>query len=144
MPTTKINPEPCLCSALRRATRMATRLYDDCMKETGLKVTQFSLLRNISRAGTINVTDLAKHLDMERTALGRNLDLLEGKGLIRTESGEDDQRIRVVALTEQGEAVQEAAIPVWRRAQAEMKRRLKKNQFPSLSALFAEMPATTD
>lgn len=129
----------CLCSSLRRAARAATRLYDDWMIPSGLKVTQFSLLRNIGRAGEINVTDLAEKLQLERTAMGRNLDLLESRGLIRTGSAESDQRTRLVRLTPSGKKARDAALPIWRRAQAEMRRRLGEGAFASLNAVVKEI-----
>jgi len=129
--------ETCLCMTLRRATRAATRLYDAQMKKTGLKITQFSLLRNIRRAGEITVTELARLLDLERTAMGRNLDLLEREGLIQTIGSDDDQRVRVVRLTPKGRRTEAAALPVWRQAQTEMKQRLRKGAFRSLNDLFA-------
>ena len=114
------------------------------MKESGLKVTQFSLLRNIGRAGTINVTDLSKRMDLERTAMGRNLDVLERRGFLKTVSSREDQRERVVALTKEGERVLDAAVPVWRRAQTQMKRRFGEGGFDSLARalqlLCAEAP----
>ena len=94
------------------------------MIPSGLKITQFSLLRNIGRAGEINVTELAEKLQLERTAMGRNLDLLERRGLIRTGSAESDQRTRLVRLTAAGKKARDAALPIWRRAQTEMRRRL--------------------
>jgi DNA-binding MarR family transcriptional regulator len=133
--------EVCLCSALRRAARGATRLYDDLMRPSGLKTTQFALLRNVGRAGTTCVTDLARQLDLERTAMGRNLDLLERKGLIQTANLEADQRTRVISLTTAGQRAVEAALPVWRRAQQEMKRRLGKGEFASLGAVIAQLNA---
>ena len=129
----------CLCAALRRAARGATRLYDGLMKPSGLKTTQFSLLNHLGRTGATNVTDLAKRLDLERTAMGRNLDLLERKGLIQTASLDADQRTRVVRLTTTGQRAVAAARPVWRRAQQEMKRRLGKGEFASLGAVLAQL-----
>jgi DNA-binding MarR family transcriptional regulator len=95
------------------------------------------LLRNVSRAGTGNVTELAQRLDLERTAMGRNLDLLERKGFVRTVSGGDDLRAREVSLTEKGERVLESAAPVWRKAQVEMRRRLGAGAFPTLQVVLA-------
>jgi DNA-binding MarR family transcriptional regulator len=134
-----INDDVCLCMTLRRAARAATRLYDELMEESDLKITQFSLLRNIAKAGTINVTELAKKLELERTAMGRNLDLLERRGLIRNEGLEVDQRTRLISLTDDGRQALETAIPVWKRAQTEMRRRLQKGRFAALSAVLAEM-----
>lgn len=104
-----------------------------------MKITQFSLLRNIGRAGTINVTELAEKLALERTAMGRNLDLLERKGLISTASAESDLRVRQVSLTAKGRKVEQEVLPVWQRAQTEMRRRLGRGEFASLRALFDEI-----
>ncbi len=127
--------EVCLCIALRRATRAATRFYDDCMKGTGLKVTQYSLLANIDRAGSIKITDLARKVDMERTAMGRNLSLLEKKRLVHAEGEEGDLRGKLYSLTKAGRSCLEAARPSWRKAQTEMRRKLRNHEFPALEAV---------
>jgi hypothetical protein len=38
---------PCLCNALRQATRAVSRLYDEELRGVGLRTTQYSLLRNV-------------------------------------------------------------------------------------------------
>ncbi len=52
--------------------------------------------------------------------MGRNLDPLERRGLVRIEVGEHDQRERVAHLTADGEAAIETALPYWRAAQAQI------------------------
>jgi len=141
MPTIKPNQDVCLCMTLRCAARAATRLYDELMQPSGLKITQFSLLRNIERAGTISVTELARKLELERTAMGRNLDLIERRGWIRNEGLEGDQRTRLVTLTDAGRETLEAATPVWKRAQTEMRRRLQKGRFAALGAVLETITA---
>ncbi|MGH8850121.1 MAG: hypothetical protein ACREYD_03915, partial [Casimicrobiaceae bacterium] len=43
-------PAPaCACGRLRRAARALTQLYDDAMAPSGLRITQFSLLRTVAR-----------------------------------------------------------------------------------------------
>ena len=49
--------------------------------------------------------------------MGRNLNPLERRGLVRIEVGNVDQRERVAYLTAAGEAAIEAALPYWRKAQ---------------------------
>jgi hypothetical protein len=49
--------------------------------------------------------------------MGRNLDPLERRGLVRLEVGETDQHQRVAHLTAAGELAIEAALPLWRKAQ---------------------------
>ena len=42
---------PCLCAALRQASRAVTRIYDAELRGTGLRSTQHSLLRLLGRVG---------------------------------------------------------------------------------------------
>jgi len=64
------------------------------------------------------VTRLAAEAALDRSTMGRNLDPLERRGLVRIEAGHQDQRERVVHLTAAGEAAVESALPCWRAAQA--------------------------
>ena len=34
---------PCLCGALRKATRAVTRLYDDALRPSGMRIMQFAV-----------------------------------------------------------------------------------------------------
>ena len=108
----------CACAALRRATRAVTAAYDAALAPSGLRVTQFSVLRTLARLGPVPVTRLAAEAALDRSTMGRNLDPLERRGLVRIEAGHQDQRERVVHLTAAGEAAVESALPRWREAQA--------------------------
>jgi len=108
----------CACAALRRATRAVTAAYDVALAPSGLRVTQFSVLRTLARLGPVPVTRLAAEAALDRSTMGRNLDPLERRGLVRIEAGHQDQRERVVHLTAAGEAAVESALPRWREAQA--------------------------
>jgi DNA-binding MarR family transcriptional regulator len=60
---------------------------------------------------------LAAEIALDRSTMGRNLDPLERRGLVRVEVGDRDQRERVAFLTAAGEAAIAAAVPYWREAQ---------------------------
>jgi len=108
---------PCACTTLRRAARAVTAAYDAAMAPSGLRVTQFSILCWLARLGPLPVTRLATEAALDRSTMGRNLNPLERRGLVRIEVGTVDQRERVVYLTAAGEAAIEAALPYWRKAQ---------------------------
>lgn len=110
--------EPCTCSALRRATRAVTTAYDSALRPTGLRVTQFAILRLLERLGPTPVTRLAAEAALERTTMARNLDPLERRGLVRIAADADDARARVVVLTDAGHDAMAAAMPYWRDAQS--------------------------
>ena len=107
----------CACFNLRMAARMVTQRYDEILRPTGLRSTQFGLLVATKAFGPVAVTKLAKGAMMDRTTLARNLGPLEKKRLIEIEPGED-QRVRYVRLTEKGLKALEKAMPFWTKAQA--------------------------
>ena len=109
----------CTCFNLRKASRVVTQIFEAALEPSGLKATQFTVLAVVSAAGTATMTDLARALVMDRTTLTRNLRPLENQGLIAIESGAD-RRTRFVALTGRGRAKLEAALPLWKEAQARM------------------------
>ena len=108
---------PCACTTLRRAARAVTAAYDAALAPSGLRITQFSILRKLARFGPLPVTRLAAEAALDRSTMGRNLNPLERRGLVRIEVGNVDQRERVAYLTAAGEAAIEAALPYWRKAQ---------------------------
>jgi DNA-binding MarR family transcriptional regulator len=109
----------CTCGRLRRASRALTQLYDDLMIPSGLRVTQFSMLRTLEREGTATLSNLAQALLLDRTALARNLDPLVERGLVQILAGRD-ARTREVSLTRAGALAIRAALPHWKRAQAQV------------------------
>jgi DNA-binding MarR family transcriptional regulator len=130
----------CTCSRLRRATRAITQLYDDAMAGTGLRVTQFSLLRNLARAGPVRVTALAGLLLLERTALSRTLDPLVDAGYVEVKRGRD-ARTREVSITRAGREALASALGPWKRAQAEVARRVGAAKLEGLNATLVELEA---
>lgn len=114
------NDAPCACSTLRRAARAVTAAYDRAIAPSGLRITQFSVLRRLMRLGPLSVTRLAAETALDRSTMGRNLAPLERRGLVRIETGGTDQRERIVHVTEAGRASVEAATPYWRAAQNEV------------------------
>jgi DNA-binding MarR family transcriptional regulator len=101
---------------IRRTARHLTREYDRVMKPTGLKLTQYSVLANLIRAGGLSITDLAERLAMDRTTLTRNLRPLEKAGWIVVRPG-PDRRSRAVHITDLGRDTYEQAQPLWREAE---------------------------
>src|SRR5215472_12570227 len=68
---------PCVCSTLRMVSRAVTQLYDDMLRPSGLRVTQFSILAAIARLGAANLKHLERALAIDQTTLTRSLNLLE-------------------------------------------------------------------
>ena len=109
----------CTSLNLRKAARTVTQFYDDALRDSGLKSTQFSLLAAASLAGAAPISRLAEEMAMDRTTLTRNLKPLETGGLLRIVAGAD-RRVRNVTVTPEGQALLEKAAPMWRDAQTRM------------------------
>jgi DNA-binding MarR family transcriptional regulator len=109
----------CACRRLRGAARAVTRLYDDALRPTGLRATQFTLLVAVEFGGRALISGLADRLALDRTSLTRELKLLEERGLVSIKPGED-RRARVVELTKPGQRALVAAYPRWREAQKQV------------------------
>jgi DNA-binding MarR family transcriptional regulator len=110
---------PCLCGALRKATRAVTRLYDDALRPAGLRVTQFALLRHLVRDGEQRMRDLSASLVVDETALNRSVRPLHDKGWIAIRTGRD-RRERMLSITAAGRALLVEAEPLWLAAQQRM------------------------
>ena len=94
----------CFCLASRQAARKITRLYDSYMQESGIRITQFTILSQLMLRGEMPIGKLAGILGMERTTLTRNLTPLEQQGWISINAG-DDPRARIIGITAQGRSV---------------------------------------
>ncbi len=128
----------CTCFNLRKAARAVTQLYDERLREVGLRATQFTLLMALRSLGEMTLTGLAERAVMDRTTLTRNLRLLEKRGLTRVRPGED-RRERLVSLTAKGEKALAEAFPLWEEAQAEMVDGLGEERLAQFLADLAEV-----
>jgi DNA-binding MarR family transcriptional regulator len=114
---------PCVCNTLRMVTRVVTQLYDDCLRPSGLRVTQFSILAAIARLREASLKQLEDALAIDQTTLTRSLSLLERGGVIERAS-HPDGRIKAMRLTAKGRRALEVARPLWARAQGKVLREL--------------------
>ena len=132
----------CTCFNLRKATRRVTSFYDAALKPSGLKVTQVTLLTAIRVSEPVTIKRLAKAILMDRTTLSRNVSLLNKKGLIDIDPGED-LRTRKLSLTEQGHAALAAAFPLWQKAQLEIVRQMGEDRWINLLKGLSDLVAVT-
>ncbi len=107
----------CACMSLRKTARAVTRFFERAMEESGLRVTQFTLLQALVRTGPVTRSALAERLVMDRTTLTRNLRPLIERRLVSVSPGAD-RRQRAVELTERGREAFAATLSSWRGAQS--------------------------
>ena len=115
--------DSCMGRRIRRVARAVTAHYDRALKPVGLKGTQFTLLTGLFLMQDAPLTQLAEQLGLDRTTLSRNLQPLERDGLVKSANSED-RRKRQLVLTERGRQILADAMPYWREAQAEVRKKL--------------------
>jgi DNA-binding MarR family transcriptional regulator len=136
----------CTGLRVRQASRLLTRIYDDCLRPLGIQESQFSVLVAAAMFGENGATmgALASKLVMDRTTLTRNIVPLEKAGYLRVARSAEDARARVILLTRAGERLIEAAYPLWEEAQKKISRTLGAARFEGLRAQLSDVVAFAD
>ncbi len=138
-----IVPQTCIGMHIRRASRIVTQIYDAALRPVGLVLNQFTLLVSIHLVKSKSISCLAQELFTDQTTLTRNLKVLEKRGLVAIESGED-RRVRLVSLTDEGRAVLAQALPLWEQAQVDVQARFGHPQWQTLLALLSDTQALVE
>jgi len=129
--------ETCPGALSRLAARRITQFLDRELAATGISSAQLALLAQIAAAEDDTLGALAERTGLEQSTLSRNLRTLEQEGLIEIAAVESDLRRRATWLTETGARRLEAALPLWRKAQAKLRREIP----PALGARLAAAAA---
>src|SRR5262249_38759210 len=129
---------PCVCSALRMVTRAVTQLYDDALRPTGLRVTQYSILATLAYLGQANLRQLEHRLAIDQTTLTRSLTRLERDGVIERVP-HPDGRIKAMQPTAKGKRLLETARPLWAQAQDQVLQELGPRAWMNAKARLAHL-----
>lgn len=132
-------PDLCNSSALRRASRCISRLYDEALAPCGLRTSQRSILVQVAKLASPTITELASALVLESSALNRNLKPLSREGLLTVEAGVEDRRSRQVRLTELGLKKLKESRSHWEKAQARFEAILGDDTSVSLRDLLGQI-----
>jgi DNA-binding MarR family transcriptional regulator len=138
----QLAPAVCFCNALRQASRALSRLYDEELRGVGLRTTQYSLLRQLSRSGEVRQRDPGGLVTLDETTLTRNLRPLMKRGWVAVRPGQDrhEKRFKISAA---GVAKLEEARLAWERAQARMQAPLPEGAWQGLLAILPEVVRLT-
>ncbi|MGA3300932.1 MAG: MarR family winged helix-turn-helix transcriptional regulator [Candidatus Acidiferrales bacterium] len=122
---------PCLCSSFRRTARALSQVYEEAMRPTGLRITQFTILQALARTGEVKQGRLGEILVMDSTSLTRTLGIMLQQGWIAQRRGED-QRERWLKLSKAGETKLKFATASWEKVQARVQAKLGEAGWKSL------------
>lgn len=98
-----------LCFPLYAASREVIKQYHPYLDELGLTYTQYIAMMVFWEKKTTNVKELGNSLFLDSGTLTPVLKSLEGKGLVCRRRSELDERMLVVEITPEGEALKEKA-----------------------------------
>jgi DNA-binding MarR family transcriptional regulator len=107
----------CVAGRARVLARSVTQFLEAELEGSGLTFPQLALMGQIAATEDETIGALAERTGLGQSTLSRNLRVLETLGLVEIAAVAEDQRKRLVWLTEQGARRLEAAIPAWRRGQ---------------------------
>ena len=116
--------ENCFNLKIRQANRVLTSYYDEYLRDLGLKITQFSILRCLWYLKQAPQKELEKWLVLDQATLTRNLKPLIRDGYIQTHRSEEDGRITLVSLTDDGVTLYKQAQKRWKKAQENVSKKL--------------------
>jgi len=98
-----------LCFPLYACSHEVTKRYKPLLDEVDLTYPQYITMMVIWENSTLTVKDLGQQLHLDSGTLTPLLKRLEGKGLIKRERSQEDERKLNVTLTDQGRALEESA-----------------------------------
>jgi DNA-binding MarR family transcriptional regulator len=102
---------------VRALSRTLTALYDEELRPLGLKASQMNVMTAIALSGEARLSTLANGIALEPSSLSRVVDVMRRNGWVEVLTDPDDDRARLVRLTDAGNALYAEAIPLWRKAQ---------------------------
>ena len=126
-----LSPLDCACFNTRKVARLLGQVYDRALEPSGLKNTQFAALAVADEYEGISITELSREMEIERTTLTRNLQLLERDRLVRIGPGADG-RSKTVVVTAKGRRKLAVAMPLWTAAQEQVLREFGTKRWKSL------------
>ncbi len=123
----------CNCLNLRRAANKITAFYDGFLEKHDLTITQFSILSNVRKHKSINATQLASYMDLDRSTLVRNIKPLFEANLILEEVVGKSRNFQ---LSKQGEVRFQEALQAWKQAQDQYENYLGSSELDNLRQLL--------
>lgn len=109
----------CFGHRSRRTARAVTRAFNARLRPLNIQITQYILLGAVAQDPDRSMAALADDMDLESSALSRNLSLLVERGLLSGPQGRG-RNGRRLTITPQGVDLLEAGVPIWMQIQADL------------------------
>ena len=128
----------CKCIGLRKASNNLTKIYNSALIKVGLKITQFSTLKNIQKLGKTNIRDLSYQLELDRTTVLRNIEKLIKMNLVSYKD-EQNSKNKIIQLTTVGKSKLREAIIIWEETQHKYIKALGIKNYKEIDTLITKI-----
>ena len=129
---------PCNCISLRKASNNLTKIYDTALAKVGIKITQFSTLRNIQKLRKTNISDLSYVLELDRTTVLRSIEKLIKMNLVSYKY-EQDNKNKIIQLTTVGKNKLRKAIIIWEETEQKYIKALGIKNYKEIDTLITKI-----
>ena len=119
--------------------RYNTPLYGWVEQRFGLSRAEFVVIYSLGLMDGVTASEIAASTAFPKNTLSRAVNRIAKLGLIRRSEGETDRRQQILALTAQGRALLDQAVPRFVALEAEMLAPLSLVEQETLSALMAKV-----
>ena len=125
----------CMCIKLRQASNNVTKIYDKALNSHHIKLTQYSTLKNIEKLVSPSIQTLSNKMNLDRSTLVRNLNILQKMKLISYEY-ENNIKSKVIRLTLDGNKKLSEAHVDWKKIQNSLLKNLDLEETEQLDILL--------
>ncbi len=125
--------QECLAVRLRIVHRVATRIYDDALRPTGMTISQLNILVATALLKRVRPAEVCERLQMDASTLSRNVERMKAHGWLETVPDED-RRAQPLRITPKGRRLLARAKPAWDAAQAQVQGLLGAETFAALDS----------
>ncbi|MFT6986373.1 MAG: DNA-binding MarR family transcriptional regulator [Psychromonas sp.] len=98
-----------ICFSLYSASNAMGRAYQPLLKKLDLTYLQYIVMMVLWQSSTLNVKELGCKVHLDSGTLTPLLKRLEGKGLITRSRCKEDERVRIISLSDQGRNLRQQA-----------------------------------
>ncbi|MFD2569837.1 MarR family winged helix-turn-helix transcriptional regulator [Spirosoma soli] len=123
----------CIAGRLRMLSRVVTGLYNDAFSGEGLTFAQAGLLMRIFAQPGIRQAELSKALQIEKSAMSRDVQLLQKNGWLT------DNIRQGLFLTEEGKAIAKRSHKIWKALNQQVRDELGPEAVDGLTVLSTKL-----
>jgi DNA-binding MarR family transcriptional regulator len=104
-------------NAIRRLQQIAVAIFLQEAESTGVTPVQFAVLQALANTPEVDQRTLSRSIGFDTSTLASVIDRLEARGAVQRRLDPADRRVRLLALTPQGQELLHEVVPAMWRAQ---------------------------